>query len=204
MDNIRKIRAHYEPLMSPGRESYEVVDWASAASQRRRFEVLVSEVPLEGKALLDVGCGMGDLAAFLAERDIPTAYTGVDVLEKMIRACRQRFRDRRFVRADVFADEPFPPESFDVVFCSGVFNLNLGNNLEFLPGALGKLLALSREHVVLNFLHVRSPVKEEQYFFYDPQEVLELLRGHPCEVRLLDDYLPNDFTLICRKGGAGG
>lgn len=199
MDKLDAIRAHYEHRISPGRENFDVLDWASAASQRRRFEVLVEHVPLRGRSLLDVGCGLGDLAAFLRERELDVDYTGVDVLEKMVAACRERLPGERFLRADVFGEHPLPPGAFDVVFTSGVFNLNLGNNLAFLPGAVGRLLELARREVAFNLLHVRSPVKEDRYFFYDPAEVFELLRGEPCEIQLIDDYLPNDFTVICRK-----
>jgi SAM-dependent methyltransferase len=201
MGEIDRIRAYYERRIRPGRASHDVLDWASARSQQKRFAVLADNVPLRGRSLLDVGCGLGDLAAFLDERQIPTDYTGVDVLAKMVDACRRRLPDHRFVQADVFAGNGVEPGRFDVTFCSGTFNLNLGNNLEFLPTALDALFALAREHVVFNLLHVRARRRGGRYFFYDPQEVLTLVRRHPCEVRLLDDYLPNDFTVICRQPG---
>ena len=89
-----------------------------------------------------------------------------------------------------------------MVFCSGVFNLNLGNRLAFLERAIRRLLELSREYVVFNLLHVRSEIKEDRYFFYDPKDVLSFLVDEPCEIRLIEDYLPNDFTIICRNRGS--
>jgi SAM-dependent methyltransferase len=198
-DRIDAIRAHYEPRMLPERPSHEVLDWASAASQQARFEVLYREVPLAGRSLLDVGCGLGDLAGFLRKRSLEVDYTGVDLLGRMVESCRQRFPDGRFLQADIFNDDQFPPGSFDVVFTSGIFNLDLGNNLAFLPVAVRRLLDLSRQHTVFNLLHVRAPQKQAGYFFYDPGVVLAFLAGEPCEIRLIDDYLPNDFTVICRK-----
>ena len=198
-DRIDAIRAHYEHRISPGRASYDVLDWATAASQHRRFEVLAENVPLPGKSLLDIGCGLGDLAAFLDARALAVEYTGVDVLTRMVDACRQRFGDRRFVRADLFAGDDVPGGTFDVVYCSGAFNLDLGNNLAFLARAVRRMLALSREHVAFNLLHARSPCQEGGYFFYDPAEVVALLPPEAGEVRVLEDYLPNDFTVLCRK-----
>ena len=198
-DKIDAIRAHYEHRITPGRAHYDVLDWASAASQRRRFEVLVDNVPLAGKSLLDIGCGLGDLAALLDERALAVEYTGVDVLARMVDACRERFPARRFVRADLFAGDDAPGEAWDVVYCSGAFNLDLGNNMAFLARAIRRMLDLSREHVVFNLLHARSPCLEEGYFSYDPAEVLALLPPAAGEVRILDDYLPNDFTVFCRK-----
>jgi len=198
-DRIGAIRSHYEPRMLPERPSHEVLDWASAASQQARFEVLYREVPLGGRSLLDVGCGLGDLAGFLRKRCLEVDYTGVDLLARMVESCRQRFPDGRFLQADIFNDDQFPPGSFDVVFTSGIFNLDLGNNLAFLPVAVRRLLDLSRQYTVFNLLHARAPNKLPGYFFYDPAAVLAFLAGEPCEIRLVDDYLPNDFTVICRK-----
>lgn len=194
-----EIRRHYEHRITPDRANFDVLDWASADSQHRRFDVLIRHVLLDGRTLLDVGCGLGDLYAVLRERGIPVDYTGVDILEPMVRTCRERYGEGRFLRADVFGGEPVPGQPFDVVFTSGVFNLNLGNNLQFLPAAVHRLLELTRSHLVFNLLHARQKTDDERYFFYRPREVLEFLEDEPCEVRILDDYLPNDFTVICRK-----
>ena len=58
---------------------------------------------------------------------------------------------------------------------------------------------MTREYLVFNLLHERVAEEGERYFYYDPAAVMEMLSPLPCEVRILDDYLPNDFTVICRK-----
>jgi SAM-dependent methyltransferase len=193
------IRAHYDHRFSPERANHEILDWASAASQHRRFEVLVDNVDLAGMKVLDVGCGLGDLLAMLQRRNIEVDYTGVDILQKMIDRCRERFGTGRFLQADIFSREAFGAGQFDLVFTSGAFNLDLGNNLDFLPVAIDRLLELSRQYVVFNLLHARWTKPEPGYFFYDPEFVLRQLARHKLAVRLIDDYLPNDFTVICRK-----
>jgi SAM-dependent methyltransferase len=192
------IRSHYEPRISPHREHHEILDWASSASQRARFTALADHVDLRGKSLLDVGCGLGDLLGYLEQRGVAVDYTGVDILEAMVEAARQRHPNGRFICADVFVHSPFGRE-FDVVFCSGIFNLNLGNNLEFLPQALERLLELSRRLVVINLLHTRDKSTDDRYFHYDPAHVLDVVQKLGCEAKLVDDYLPNDFTIVCRR-----
>jgi len=205
MSRKKRIRDHYGPRIVPGRDHHEILDWASAASQEVRFRVLVENVPLEGASLLDVGAGLGDLWAYLKRRGVKANYTGVDILEDMARAARQRHGDARFVCADLFdpaAECPFAAGSFDVVFCSGTFNLNLGNNLQFVPAALSRLIPLSRRWVVFNMLHCRARGPDRRYFYYDPEEVVAMVRPYGCEVRVVDDYLANDFTVVCLRGGA--
>lgn len=193
------IQGHYYPRLSAEKLPHEMLDWASAESQQKRFEVLAENVELGGRKLLDVGCGLGDLLAYLRRRGIETDYTGVDLLQQMVDRCRERFDGGTFVRADVFAEDAFAPGAFDVVFVSGAFNLDLGNNLSFLPAALARLIELSRDCVVVNLLHARWPGREEGYFFYEPAFVLAQLARHAVDVTLLEDYLPNDFTVIVRK-----
>ncbi|HDY65056.1 MAG TPA: class I SAM-dependent methyltransferase [Phycisphaerae bacterium] len=203
MSKIRKIRKHYVPRIAAGRENYDILDWASAQSQKLRFEVLLRHVDLEGKSLLDVGCGLGDLTILLRDRGLDVRYTGVDVLEKMLEKARRANPGVRFVLGDIFATGPGRPlarERFDVVFSSGTMNLNLGNNLEFLRRALPRMLHHTGEVLVANFLHSRETPCDPKYFHYDPADVIEILEPL-CprdNIQLVDDYLANDFTLICR------
>lgn len=193
------IRAHYEPRLGRHQDSYKVLDWASPMTQRARFEVLADHVDLAGKSLLDVGCGLGDLRIFLGERAVPMHYTGVDISEKMVQAALARQPEGTFLYADVFSQDAFAPGSFNVVYASGIFNLNLGNNLSFMSTAIERLLRLAREHLVFNMLHDRAASDDPKYYYQNPQRILELLQRFPCRVQLIDNYLPNDFTVICRK-----
>ena len=115
MSKTQEIRAHYAPRIIPGRDNYDILDWASRESQLIRFDVLAANVDLVGKSLLDVGCGLGDLWAFLKARDISVAYTGVDLAEKMVAAARDRHRDADFQCGDVFAGGMFEPSSGDTI-----------------------------------------------------------------------------------------
>ena len=207
-DRIASIRAHYEHRISPQAPPYQVLDWSSHDSQHARFGVLAGNVDLAAKTLLDVGCGLGDLWGYLKSCGVDARYTGVDILEKMVAAAGQRHSDARFVCADLFGDSAaitektertFEPGSFDVVFCSGIFNLNLGNNHDFLARGLARLLELARSHLVFNLLHSRAQTADSRYFHYDPHTVMSMLESLPCSVKLIDDYLPNDFTLICKR-----
>ena len=63
------------------------------SSQDKRFEALVQLGDLDGARLLDVGCGFGDLLAWLRARGIEPDYTGIDLCEPMIQRCRERFGD---------------------------------------------------------------------------------------------------------------
>jgi len=71
---------------------------------------------LEGKDVLEVGCGRGGGASFVTRYLRPRSMTGVDISERAVRFCRRRHPIDRltFVRGE--ADRlPFPSSSFDAV-----------------------------------------------------------------------------------------
>jgi len=204
MNRKDEILRHYEPRINAGLENYEVLDWASQDSQEARFSVLVKSVDLSGLSLLDIGCGLGDLLDFLTSRSISINYTGVDISEKMLAAAQKRHPDTRFVCGDLFSDTPqataqFPDDSYDIVFCSGALNLNLGNNALFLPKAVASMRRLARKCLVFNLLHMSTPDHSGRYASYDPATVLSNIQSPNWQDRLVEGYLPNDFTIICSR-----
>ena len=196
-----KIRNHYESRISDKRENYDILDWGDQAGQYARFSVLVDNVSLSGRRILDLGCGLGDLWAYMKHRNIKAQYTGVDIVQPMIQRASETHDDARFIAADVFAADcnALGDERFDIVFCSGMLNLDLGNNRSFLPVAIARMIELSREYIVFNLLHIRAQPQYRHCVYHDPSDMLEMLCDFPGDIRVIDDYLPNDFTLIMRK-----
>ncbi len=203
MKKTEKIRDYYESKMGKGLPDYGVLGWESEAAQLLRFDMLINSVDLKGKTLLDVGCGMGNLLEYLNLKGINVKYTGVDILESMIEFAKRKGLDGEFYCVDVFNENVFAGRSFDVIYTSGIFNLNLGNNREFLLKALGKMFTLSGEAVVFNLLHKDSPDREDKYYYHDPAEIKSLIADTfgIKRIEIKEQYLKNDFTVICRKKG---
>ena len=95
-----------EQAASRGEPSYV---WR--AGQERRFQMVRRHVPLEGRRVLDVGCGLGlYMAAF--RRHTPYVY-GVEIEFERAREARGRAAGVVVARAEAL---PFAAGSFDVVF----------------------------------------------------------------------------------------
>jgi len=193
------IHRHYEPRVDPDRPGFEIADWADAYSQQARFQVLIDQLDLKGRSLLDVGCGAGDLWTFLNSRKITVDYLGVDVVEKVIAEAQRRHPNGQFQSADLFGRGPSLDGPFDIVYASGVFNLDSGRNRESLPGEIERLLTLTGITLMFNLLHARESRRYGDCFYWDPDEVRHILKSFDCQWRIIDDYLPNDFTVIGRK-----
>lgn len=202
MKKLDIIRTYYEANMAKNLPEYGILGWESEEAQRLRFDILLSAVNLEGKALLDVGCGTGNLLEHITGKGINVKYTGVDLLDKMIGIAKRKGLPGEFIHADIFMHHVFDNESFDVIYTSGIFNLDLGNNIDFLKKAIRLFLDISRQYVVFNLLHRDSPDREDKYFYTSPDEVAELLEGYSERiesVQFIEAYLKNDFTAVIRK-----
>jgi SAM-dependent methyltransferase len=100
-----------------------------------------------GGRLLDVGCGSGDVSAFLLKHlPGPLRAVGVDIKTLHLRAAPRAVRG---VVADV-RRLPFPDRAFDVVTAS-LFLHHF--EAEELPAILAGLLRVARRALVVNDLH---------------------------------------------------
>lgn len=200
MKKFEVIKSYYEENMAKGLPEYGILGWESEEAQHLRFDAMLSKVDLNGKKLLDVGCGTGNLLEYIRSKGIEVKYTGVDILGQMIDIARHKELGADFIKVDIFKENIFEDLSFDVIYTSGIFNLNLGNNREFLKSALGLFFRLARETVVFNLLHTASPDREDKYFYFHPDEVRELLAGFSYRIakaEFVEAYLKNDFTVVC-------
>ena len=200
MERKATIRAHYEHRLDTYDEGHLVLDWENSKSQSLRFQVLLDGVDLNGKSLLDAGCGVGDLLAYCRAQGIDLRYTGIDMLGKMVEEAKRRQPDGRFRRVDLLEKVPFRPGEFDVVFCSGIFNLNVEDSCASARRILTKVIPLASDSVVFNMLSSKSPDKESAYCYFDPAEVVEWPEIRNMSTRVVTGYLPNDFSVICTVG----
>jgi ubiquinone/menaquinone biosynthesis C-methylase UbiE len=73
-----------------------------------------------GKAVLDVGCGSGIYAEWLAARG--ARVTGLDASPRMLDLARRNVSAGHFLRHDLRDPLPIPDESFDVAVCALVLD----------------------------------------------------------------------------------
>jgi len=94
------------------------------------YKILEIKELLEGKDILDFGCGDGNTARFI-EKDISSYnYTGVDISEKSIEeAKKKQLKNCNFQKYDGI-HIPFEDEKFDLIFVSCVFHhIEIKNHL---------------------------------------------------------------------------
>jgi 2-polyprenyl-3-methyl-5-hydroxy-6-metoxy-1,4-benzoquinol methylase len=112
-----RIAAHYDDLAPHWADIIEASEW------REGLWMTVDELlpAVEGKHVLDAGCGAGVYAEVLAQRGADV--TGVDVSEAMLTEARERIPEATFHHADLAEGvDCLDANSVDVVLCQHVFS----------------------------------------------------------------------------------
>ncbi len=202
MSHMEKIKQYYDLNNVAGSPDYYILGWESEEAQKLRFDQLIGNMDLNNRTILDVGCGTGNLLEYISIKFTNFRYTGIDVLPHMIERAEQKKLNGKFVCMDLFKNNPYSNKSFDVIFSSGIFNLNLGNNEEFLLDAVEIFQSLARETVSFNLLWDKSQDKDSKYFYFSPEEVFNKLISKYHEIwniTIQKGYLHNDFTVYLNK-----
>lgn len=120
----KDIVKHYEKCLEEHGDNHLGVDWPKKEDVDKRYRVM-TEVHIFGKklkdkySLLDFGCGAAHLLEYLRKNKIDIYnYSGLDLSEKFVSLCREKFPDVRFYALDIFDNIDLP--QFDYIVMNGV------------------------------------------------------------------------------------
>ncbi|MDR3347300.1 MAG: class I SAM-dependent methyltransferase [Helicobacteraceae bacterium] len=117
--NISDQRRIYTELFKQYGNDTRSLHWNNEQTQALRFKQLLRAQDFKGGTLLDIGCGLGDLYAFLQSEKIGVNYLGIDIVPPFIAHAKRRFMSARFELRNIL-NTPLC-EHFDYVFASGLF-----------------------------------------------------------------------------------
>lgn len=113
---------------------------------------------LRGKDVLEIGCGRGGGASFIARYLHPASLTGVDLSARSVRYCRRRHRGERltFLRGEA-ERLPLPDKSFDAVV-----NVESSHCYVSFEGFLNEVARVLRTNGLFLFADLRPPEEMER------------------------------------------
>ena len=191
------IAIYYDTLVQRHGHSPHACDYGRVESQYAKFAVLSDSVPLQGKRLLDVGCGFADFADFLSRRNPPASYTGWDITQGMVEQAAKLHPELEIRHANILTYET--DQTFDVVMANGIFYLLGDEAWPLMQAIVRRMFALAGDVVAFNSLSAWATDKEPGEFYADPGAVLEYCRTLTPLVALRHDYHTRDFTVVLRK-----
>ncbi|HSW78931.1 MAG TPA: class I SAM-dependent methyltransferase [Candidatus Babeliales bacterium] len=171
--------------------------WWDYRSMALRFRELVKNVPVEGKSIMDAGCGMGDLLPFLYAKSADFKYLGLDKNPEFIKIAKQRYEGHEFRTADPFNRKI---GLYDVVISSGVMNGNVDGWLEKRKRMIVNLFEQTGEVLAFNMAGGLKPLEGDSLIAYaDAQEIFDFCKTLTPRASLNTQYLEKDFAIVMYK-----
>jgi len=174
----RAVHGGDEPFRAVCGFSRDVLE--NAAMHRVQSSLLTSllaDIPLEGRHVVELGCGVGRWVEWW--RDRGARYTGLDVSEEMIRLARDRHPGVEFVKVHASAALPLPDASCDLACSVTVLHHNPREQQNRL---LGELLRLVRPGGHLLLLEGLEPKHGRVSFNMFPRPLSGWLAAVPPEL----------------------
>jgi len=185
---------HRHRIAEFGREDVKALGWRGTESQQKRFEVIASLADFTASTVLDVGCGRGDLKAFLDERFEDVAYLGIDQMPEFIADANARYAGGspcRFYEGD-FTTAAFP--RVDYVIASGALGYRTQDD-EFLHDMICRLYASADRAAIFNVLDAKRFPAHPLLLGRDCEQVAAYCRTLSPMVEVVKGYLPDDMTV---------
>jgi len=177
-----------------GVDSSFALGWRNEHDQQVRFEALATIGNLNGKTIMDAGCGYADLYPFLKGRYPQLVhYYGIEQITELL--------DEAILRHGYSSDTTFIAGNFlysdlpvcDYVLASG--SLNYGSSITgFIYTAIEKLY--SHCTAALGFNLLRHIPVDGTLVAYDPNDILDFCNTLSRNVVLSADYDEADFTIF--------
>ncbi|MCA9253591.1 MAG: class I SAM-dependent methyltransferase [Phycisphaerae bacterium] len=197
--DIQKVASYFGERLERFGAGISALDYGSQASQQARFNVLIDACDYQGKQVLDVGCGLGDFGALLAEQVPSAQYTGIDICEGMVKQARQRGFEAHHM--DILSDPSAP--SADIVIANGIFYLLEGDCERKMQALISRMYGLARETLIFTSLSNWHDIEDDDEFRADPMKTLQFCRTLSPFLCLRHDYLPHDFCISIRRKQVG-
>jgi ubiquinone/menaquinone biosynthesis C-methylase UbiE len=188
-----KIKNFYSKRYKLVGNKIQSVGWNSKTNQYLRFKILLKNINLKNKTILDYGCGFADLLLYLQKmKKYSFSYSGYDVVKSFVSFNKSRFIGFKFYYNESFLNE----NKYDYILCSGVFSLNSGLKKKYLKKKSLFLLNKCRKGLLINFLSKKTKNKLSKNLYYSVKEIKDQFKDiKNIKIKIIKSYGLNEFTI---------
>ncbi len=154
------IVSHYESCLERHGDTHLGVDWPKkddvTARHRVMLELVKPELHHGSVRLLDFGCGAAHLYQYIRDNGIANIeYAGLDLSEKFIELCRNKFPQSNFYCLDLLEQDETLPR-FDYIVMNGVFtvkrSLTFDEMFHYFKQLVSKVFAKAEKGIAFNVM----------------------------------------------------
>lgn len=158
---------HYENCYEKYGDNHKGVDWPKEEDVETRYRVMTDIMEFnkisqgEGdvqkqNSFLDFGCGLGHLYEYIVRNGIAVDYTGLDISEKFVAKCKEKFPEVDFIVMDLLQEKNVKLPYYDYIALNGVFtekrNLKYEEMLEYFKSLFIKAFKICRRGIAFNVM----------------------------------------------------
>jgi SAM-dependent methyltransferase len=194
------IKRYFDNAFKKWGDSIHTTGWYNIKTQEIRFKILSSIGELPQKAVLDLGCGLGDLFGYLQKKKIELSYEGIDLSPNIIKLAKKKYPQAQFFCED-FLNPKFN-KKYDYILCSGALNYGIKEKEAYLATIIGKMFHQAGIGVGFNLLFAGTSVEysyKSSFNYYYPEEIHKICKKISENIVIKQFYLPNDFTVFLYK-----
>ncbi|MDG6218719.1 MAG: class I SAM-dependent methyltransferase [Candidatus Thermoplasmatota archaeon] len=194
-EDIRITQQRYRERYQTFGYSPKTLGWGKNGRQELRFSILTQVGDLNGKTVLDVGCGFGDLYGFLKTKGWFGSYIGIDFVDELIQEGKKRYPDAEFIIGDF--ENIVIEQKIDYIISSGMFNFRLEteDNWTYIDRMLRKMLAIASNAVAVDFMTSWVDYQHPIAFHADPCLLLQKISQLTRRFVIRGDYMPYEYSL---------
>lgn len=203
-DNLKR---HYSNKFKEFGASSLGVDWGSNTDDViLRLEKMLNIIKYDNiivpkPSLLDVGCGYGAMLDYVNEQGIKLNYTGVDVVDEMIKYARAKHPESTFFNKDVLQiDEGY----YDYIVCNGILTQKLNASIRemdfFAKKLIHKMFNMCNRGIAFNIMSDKVNYMVDNLYYKNPLEVFAMCLSDLSDKVLLDhSYKLYEYTVYVYK-----
>lgn len=198
LDRLRIAHYHRKRHKQFGTDKARTLGWQDTFSQVTRFEALCRDLHLDGASILDVGCGYGDLLAFIEQAGHrPSFYVGIDQQRRFIADSRRRLfqTENQFMRGD-FSKLILP--RVDYVVASGSLNYQ-STNPNHTVEMIDKMYHAANLACAFNLLDEAKLPSMRMLESHNKEGILRYCKLLSERSYLIEGYSDHDFTVVMPK-----
>jgi cyclopropane fatty-acyl-phospholipid synthase-like methyltransferase len=168
--------------------------------QKERFDSLIREFKNDF-SILDYGCGLGHLKAYLDNKFTNFKYTGVDIVNEFIEQSNQNYNKANFYLINSVQDIK---ENFDHIVAAGVFNMlydkDIVKHKKIVFDTISYLFSITNKSLAVNFMTDQVDFIQEGAYHQNILEIYSFITENLSKRLILDQsYMPYEYSVIIFK-----
>ena len=143
------------------------------------------------KSVLDVGCGFGDLGAWLSQNNPEIEYSGIDINSSLVEKGRLQYQLNLAVK-DISC---IGDQSYDLVIANGIFNFRLLHEVheDYIRNMLSRFMSIARVGIAVDFMSTYVDFQHPGAFHCPEALVVEVIKSRTKRYVIRNDYLDFEY-----------